>query len=480
MEEHSGTNLGASKNNDLDLDSFIKQTLAETRMPEQPADGAKAESAEKAAMGGTIISTPIPTPPKKEEPKPLPPIQQPASKPASAGRQEKPSEYDATFKEYQIGDIVKGKVAKIDTSGILVDIGYKAEGLLPAEEGEGLKVGDDIFALIENLENREGYVELSKKKADNEKKWKAAYDAYKNREVLEAKVTSAVNGGLVVDYEGIRGFIPASQVAKKPETTLQEFVGQLIPVKIIELNRRQGKVVLSNKMAEPEKHKLQANKILEELEVGQVKHGKVVSIKSFGAFVDIGGIEGLVHLSELSWKRVNHPSAVVKMDQELDVFILGVDKTNKKVALGLKELLVDPWVTAGEKYKVGQLIKVKVARLTKFGAFVDIDDQLEGLIHISELSTQNIKTPEEAVKPGDEVEVKIIRISPEEQRIGLSIRQVALDQERKEVEASIKEQEDKQKVTIAHAIAEKERQKQVAEDEKEIYEVIEPKNEISG
>jgi ribosomal protein S1 len=466
MEEHSGTNLGAPKSTDLDLDTFIKQTLAETKLPGEETEKAQPP---KTGLAGTTITTPLP------HQKAMPAEPKPAAGPQAA--EEKKSEYDATFKKYTIGEIVKGKVVKIDTSGLLVDIGYKAEGLLSAEEGEGLKAGEEIFVLIENLENREGYVVLSKKKADYERKWKIAYDAYKNRQVLEAKVTSAVNGGLVVDYEGIRGFIPASQVAKKAETPLQEFVGQVIPVKIIELNRRQGKAVLSHKMAEPEKHKLQANKILEELEVGQVRHGKVVSIKSFGAFVDLGGIEGLIHLSELSWKRVNHPGTVLKIGQELDVFVLGVDKTSKKVALGLKELLPDPWVTVGEKYQVGQVIKVKVARLTKFGAFVDIDDQLEGLIHLSELSTQNIKTPEEAVKPGDEVEVKIIRISPEEQRIGLSIKQVSLDKERKEAEAIRKEQEEKQKITIAHTLAEKERQKQAAEESKEIYEVIEPKAE---
>lgn len=404
------------------------------------------------------------------------------SKPAV--REEKPKEkpkekaavkYEETFKGYEVGDIVFGKIAKVDPSGVLVDIGYKSDGLIPAQDftDSAPKVGDKIEVLIERLESKEGYVILSKKKADSEKKWKKAYDAYKKKDILEAKVTSAVKGGLVVDWEGIRGFVPASQVSKKPDISLDSFVNKNIPIKIIEINRRQGKIVFSHKLGATEKGKFMADKILDELEVGQVRHGVVTSIKSFGAFVDIGGVEGLIHLSELSWSRVNHPSEVLKIGQELDVFVLGVDKVNQKIALGLKELQPDPWVTVKEKFKVGQIVKGKVMRLVKFGAFVKIDEGLEGLVHISELSEKKVDKPEDAVKAGDKVDVKILRILPEEQKIGLSIKEAILEKQKKEFE----KQKSEVKVTIGDVIAEKEKQKSEKEAEEEMGEEIEEEQE---
>ena len=256
--------------------------------------------------------------------------------------------------------------------------------------------------------------------------------------------------------EGIRGFIPASQVAKKAETKLEEFVGKTIPIKIIDIDRRQGKVVLSHKLAASEKQKFQIDKLLDELEIGQVRHGVVSSIKSFGAFVDLGGIEGLIHLTELSWKRVNHPGEVLKLGDEIDVFVLGVDKTNRKVALGLKELQPDPWVEANELYKVGQIVKGKVTRLVKFGAFIELEKGLEGLCHISELSTKPVHRPEDAVRVGDEVTVKILRVLPEEQKIGLSIKEAAIEREKEKIK---QEKQEKSKVTIEDVLKEKNEKK---------------------
>jgi 4-hydroxy-3-methylbut-2-enyl diphosphate reductase len=251
-----------------------------------------------------------------------------------------------------------------------------------------------------------------------------------------------------VDYNGIRGFIPASQVAKETEESFESFVGKTLPIKIIEINRRQGKIVLSHKIAAGEKNRMDPSKILDELEVGQVRKGTVTSLKKFGAFVDIGGIEGLIHLTELSWKRVNHPSDVLKVGQELEVFVLGVDKENKKVALGLKELQPDPWVTAAELYKPGQIVKVKIARFVKFGAFVELEGNLEGLIHISELSDQHIMKPEEAVSIGDIVDVKVLKVIPDEQKIGLSIKEAKKEAERKEHKEAVQSQPEEQKKTV--------------------------------
>jgi ribosomal protein S1 len=281
-------------------------------------------------------------------------------------------------------------------------------------------------------------------------------------------VTSAVKGGLVADFHGIRGFIPASQVEKKPEQELTDFVGQVLPIKVIEVNRRQSKIVFSHRRGSLEADKSKAHKLFDELEVGQVRKGVVSSLKSFGAFVDLGGVEGLVHLTELSWKRVQHPSEVLKAGQEIEVFVLGVDQVNHKVALGLKELQPDPWAGAAEKYRVGQIVKAKVLRLVKFGAFLEIEEGLEGLCHISELSTQKVNDPADVVKPGDIVEVKILRVLPEEQKIGLSIREVQLSKEKAEAEEKRREET---KVTIAEALQEKERAR--AEKEAEIAELSE-------
>ena len=360
-----------------------------------------------------------------------------------------------------------------------MDIKYKADGLILPEElsekvpgslEEAVKIGDVIDVLIENLENKEGYVVLSKKKAEYERKWKFAFDAYRNRTLLEGKVLQALRGGLVVDCEGIRGFVPASQVSKNPEETFESLVGKVIPMKVIEVNRRQGKIVLSHKMAAGEKGKFDAQKLLDELEVGQVRRGKVAGLKSFGAFVDLGGLEGLIHLSELSWKRVKHPSEVLKSGEEIDVFVLGVDRENKKVSLGLKELQPDPWVNADELYKPGQVVRAQILRFAKFGAFAELERGLEGLIHISELSRERVQNPGDAVKIGDTVEVKILRVIPEEQKIGLSIREVLLDREKKAVkEAAAEPPAEEKKVTIADMLAEKEK----VRAEKEAEEAIE-------
>jgi ribosomal protein S1 len=445
-KELEGTTLrkGAGGSEDFEVESLIKETLEESKKLE-------VEKKEEEKPEAVLKATPITK--KAEEPKP----EQPAQKKGFQG-------YEATFKQYKVGDIVSGKVVKIDPAGVLVDIGYKAEGLIrpdelsekPGSAADTVSVGEEINVYIENLENKEGYVVLSKKRADYEGRWRTAYRAYKKREVLEAKVTSAVKGGLVVDCGGIRGFIPASQVAKKAEDKLEGFVGKTIPIKILNIDRRQGKVVLSHKLAAGEKHKFETDKILNELEIGQVRKGAVTSLKSFGAFVDIGGIEGLIHLTELSWKRVNHPSEMLKIGDEIDVFVLGVDKESRKVALGLKQLQPDPWVEAENLYKVGQMLKGKVTRIVKFGAFIELEKGLEGLCHISEISAKPVQRPEDALKVGDEVTVKILRILPDEQKIGLSIRDASADIEKEKVK---KAEEEKNKVTIEDVLKEKNDQK---------------------
>ncbi|MFH1617260.1 MAG: 30S ribosomal protein S1 [Candidatus Margulisiibacteriota bacterium] len=439
-----------------------------------------AKPAEEKIKVESFTATPI-TPAAKPAPaapeKKAEPVK-PKAEPKKEAPKEPESPYAQTFKEYKQGDIITGKVARVDQSSVLVDIGYKADGIITNDEirsSDQLKVGDTIKVYIDNLENKEGYVELSKKKADFEAGWHLANEAFKSKKLLQAKVTSAVRGGLVVECEGIHGFVPASQVSRKPGTELESLKGQTIPVKVIEVNRRQGKVIMSNRSAAGEKEREDAKKLINELEVGQTRRGKVSSLKNFGAFVDLGGIEGLVHLSELSWKRVKNPGDVLKVGQELDVFVLGVDKVNNKIALGLKELQPDPWETMKEKYKPGAIVKGRVARLVKFGAFVELDEYLEGLVHISELSTRSVRNPEDAVKPGDEVEVKILRVLPDEQKIGLSIKEALLDKERKQVQ---EKQAEASKITIGDIIAEKQRQKAETEEDEEQVEGKPDTNEV--
>ncbi|MDD5594046.1 MAG: 30S ribosomal protein S1 [Candidatus Margulisbacteria bacterium] len=485
-EDFKGTSIDKGKGEAefSEVEELIRQTLEENKkVSEKPA-------------ATPFKPSPVAVETKKEEFKAtsLPPAPKPAEKPKPAAKEKAappppPSGYEATFKEYKAGDIVRGKVLKVDPSGVLVDINYKADGLIPTEElsdrqpgspEEVVKVGDVISVYIENIENKEGYVVLSKRRADYERKWKFALDAYHKRTLLSGKVLQALKGGLVVDCDGIRGFVPASQVTKTGEESLDAFVGRVISLKVIEVNQRQGKIVLSNKMAAGEKEKSDTDKILNELEVGQVRRGKVKNLKTFGAFVDLGGVEGLIHLSELSWKRVKHPSEVLKSGDEIDVFVLGVDRTNKKVSLGLKELQPDPWVNAAELYKPKQIVKAKILRFAKFGAFAELEHGLEGLIHISELSIRPVQNPGDAVKIGDVVDVKILRVLPEEQRIGLSIKDVLLEREKKAAppkEPTTAPTAEEKKITIGDMIAEKERARaekeaEEAESEEEGFEEV--------
>jgi small subunit ribosomal protein S1 len=451
-EDFQGTSLGGFKSKSEDLDALIRETLEESK---KTVSVPKKEDQAQGFKATHVNIAPVAKPAHKTE------SGENAIMPTA--KQADEMAYEATLKSYKPGDIVKGTIVKVEQNGVLVDISYKSDGFIaPAELSEKsfgninelVKVGDKIDVMIERLEDKEGYIVLSKRKADHEMKWRIAFDAYKTRKAIEAKVTGAVKGGLVVDYQGIRGFIPASQVAKETEESFESFVGKTLPIKIIEINRRQGKVVMSHKMAAGEKVRPDTMKIFEELEVGQVKHGKVTSLKNFGAFVDIGGVEGLVHLTELAWKRVKHPSDLLKIGQEVDVFVLGVDRENKKVALGLKQLEQDPWVKAAELYKPGMIVKATVARFVKFGAFAELDGNLEGLIHISEISDKMIAKPEEAINVGDVVDVKVLKVIPEEQKIGLSIKEAKKDKERKEFNENNQtlQAEEKKSVTIGDMI----------------------------
>ena len=483
-EAFEGTSLGQGKGgiDDNDVEALIQETLAETKA-QSTKEKVVIEKKEEKSFKGTPLAPQKP----KVTPQPAKPATQaapqstefptkqptpPAATKAVAKPEEPKDAYEATFKEYKIGDVVQGTIVKIDNSAILVDIAYKAEAIIDPQELSskeqkgGLKIGDKINVLIEKLENREGYVVVSKKNADYEMGWKQAFQAYKKRSLLEAKVTSAVKGGLVVDYNGIRGFIPASQVKKEEkDQKLEDFVDKTISIKVIRIDRRAGKIVFSHKLAAGEKKQFEKEKIIHEIEVGQTRKGTVSSLKNFGAFVDLGGIEGLIHITEMSWKRIKHPSVMLKVGQEIEVFVLGVDKVNKKVALGLKELQADPWEDAPSHFKAGQVVKGTVARLTNFGAFIELEHDLEGLCHISELSTQKVAHPQDVVKPGDVVDLKILRVLPDEQKIGLSIRRVTQDREKAKLKEMEAKKAEETKITIGDMIKSKEAEKSKAKKE---------------
>lgn len=342
-----------------------------------------------------------------------------------------PSMEDAltSVQNLEVGDIVEGTVTRLENGGVYMDFKYKSEGFIPLSElnpGETIEVGQTIVGMIGHLESKEGYTILSKRRATEEIAWRDLARAYKRKDVVTVYVVGSVSGGLVVEYQGVRGFVPASHVLHDSQETLENFLNTKIPVKVLQLDKRRRKCVMSHKLATHIAGAPKDAEAIRQIQVGQTVHGKVTSIKDFGAFVDVGGVEGLIHISEMSWSRIEHASQLLHVGQEIDVFILGVDPESRKVSLGLKQLQRDPWVTIGEKYQVGDVVKGTVSRLVSFGAFVKLDGDIEGLVHISELSHKHIKEAKEAVQPGQVVEAKIIRVIAEEQKIGLSIKQ-ALD-----------------------------------------------------
>ncbi|HHX11017.1 MAG TPA: 30S ribosomal protein S1, partial [Firmicutes bacterium] len=349
-----------------------------------------------------------------------------------ASQQEKTPEqlYAETFKTLRQGDIVKGKVMSVDENGALVDVGYKSEGLVPAHEfqrrgalaPEQVAPGDEIMVYVLSVDSEEGGLRLSRRKADEEIAWKILEQAYLEQDIVEAPVAQEVKGGLVVDV-GVRGFVPASQVERGYVNDLSKYVGQTLRMRVLELDRSKNRVILSQRVVLEEEHERLCKETWETIEEGQVRTGVVKGITDFGVFVDLGGVDGLLHISELSWGRVNHPSEVVREGQELEVKVLKVDRERGRISLGRKQVLPDPWDDVEEKYPVGAVIRGEVTRTAPFGAFVQIEPGVEGLVHISEISHQHIAKPEDVVNSGDLVMVKVLRVRAEDRKISLSIKQ---------------------------------------------------------
>ena len=340
---------------------------------------------------------------------------------------------EASFRDFNDGDIVEGEVVKIDRDEVLLDIGYKSEGVIPSKElsirhdvdpNEVVKVGDRIEALVLQKEDKEGRLILSKKRAQYERAWGKIEEVMTSGQTITGPVIEVVKGGLILDI-GLRGFLPASLVDLRRVRDLHPFVGQELEAKIIELDRNRNNVVLSRRAFLEESQSEGRKKFLEGLQKGERRKGAVSSIVNFGAFVDLGGVDGLVHVSELSWKHVDHPSEVVTVGQEVEVEVLDVDLDRERVSLSLKATQEDPWKEFERKYKAGEIIEGQVTKLVPFGAFVRVAPGIEGLVHISELSHEHVDTPESVLSVGDEVSAKVIDVDVSRRRVSLSMRQVS-------------------------------------------------------
>jgi small subunit ribosomal protein S1 len=355
--------------------------------------------------------------------------------------------------------IVKGTVVRVDTEGILVDVGAKSEGIIPSkelvrrgDEPESVNVGDRIDVMVMRVDGEEGSIILSKKRADFVRAWERVIEAQEAGKVLHAMVVDKVKGGLVVDL-GLRGFVPGSHVdlSQAKGRRFEWFVGQSIPLKVIEVDRGKGRVILSHRLAVEEERKSRREVVLTTIQEGVIVEGLVKRITDFGAFIDLGGVDGLLPISEMAWTYIRHPSEVVRRNQHLRVQVLRIDREAGKISLGLKQILEDPWVDVGERYHAGELAKGKVVRIVPSGAFIRLRD-IDAFLPIAELAEKRVGKVEDVLEVGQAIEAMITEIRPDERRMILSLRRLAREAERKRVKDYLKTQEDEGRVTIGDAV----------------------------
>src|SRR3990172_4486297 len=348
---------------------------------------------------------------------------------------------DANYAMPRPGDVRTGVIASISDEEIMVSIGAKSEGVIAAHELEGIspkerqkfKVGEEIQVYIVSPETQRGMMQLSYSRSKEDDDWSVAEALLKSKESYNGEVEGFNKGGLIVRVGRLRGFVPASQLSQarrmrykgdNPEERWEEMKGETLSARVIEVDRERHRLILSERAANQESREALKERLLSEISIGDVRKGRVTSLADFGAFVNINGADGLVHLSELSWERVDHPSKMLSVGDEVEVKVINVDHERKRIGLSMRQLQKDPWEDQVKAYRVGQLVEGTVTRLVKFGAFARIDDQLEGLIHISELSEDRIEHPKEVINEGDKLALRIIKIEPERRRIGLSLRKV--------------------------------------------------------
>jgi small subunit ribosomal protein S1 len=342
------------------------------------------------------------------------------------------TDLDSSMKRINEGDILKGTVISVSDDEVLVNIGFMSDGIVQRSElshdgsvnpKDALKAGDEIYVYVLEVNDGEGNVALSKKLADSLKIWEDLEATYSNGATMNVTVSEVVKGGVTANLNGVRAFIPASQLSMNYVENLNDFLGKTLEVKVIEFDKDKKKVVLSRKEIEKVAAEKNKDQVWATIKKGEKRSGKVTRLAKFGAFVDLGGIDGLIHLSELSWKRVNDPSEVVSVGDEVEVYVLDFDKAKQRISLGLKDVSENPWNKGIGKFKAGDVLEGTIVKLLDFGAFVEIEAGVQGLVHISEISEDRIAKPSDVLKVGDKVKVKVLEINKENQKIGLSIKE---------------------------------------------------------
>jgi small subunit ribosomal protein S1 len=375
---------------------------------------------------------------------------------------------DFQYKPLKSGDVRDGIIVSISPSEILVDVGAKSEGFVHQREMErmgkeyldSLSVGDSVVVYVVRPEDRDGNIVLSLSRAQQERDWRDAEALLESGEIFESAVIGFNRGGVICRVGKVRGFIPASQLVTKgeikPDTNEENryasMVGKSLWLKVVELDRKRNRLILSERLAQRERRRGRKDELLSELKKGDVRKGRISSLAKFGAFVDLGGADGLIHLSELSWSRVNHPNEVIQVGDEVQVYVLNVDRERKRIGLSLRRLEPEPWSVVHDRYSVGQVVEGVITKLASFGAFARVDSTLEGLIHISELANHRVTHPREVVKEGDTLNLRIIRIDPARRRMGLSLKR-ATEEEYAEVDWRAAEVEDDDDVATDWAVA---------------------------
>ena len=339
--------------------------------------------------------------------------------------------YEESIADIREGQIVTGHILRVDENVVVLDIGFKSEGAVPRDEfkeTESLEVGAEVDVFLENLEDQDGRVVLSKKKADFYKVWDKIRQAYETGEIVQGRLARKIKGGVIVDLFGVDAFLPGSQIALRRVPDIDALIGQTMEFKIIKLNKRRRNIVVSRRMILEQIREQKRGRLLEEIAVGQTRKGVVKNITDFGAFIDLGGADGLLHITDMSWGRVGHPSELATIGEEVEVKILDLDLQNNRISLGLKQLQPYPWENVSQKYAVGSRIKGRVVSITNYGAFVELEPGVEGLVHISEMSwTRHIKHPSKLVSIGDEIEAVVLNVNEEEEKISLGMKQIEED-----------------------------------------------------
>jgi small subunit ribosomal protein S1 len=349
-----------------------------------------------------------------------------------------PEEYDAmmalyegTLANIEEGEIVKARVLRVTENAVILDVGFKSEGAIPRDEFknvDAIKPGDQVEVFLEKLEDQEGVVVLSKKKADFLRVWEKIKRAYEENDKVPGMLVRKIKGGVTVDLIGVDAFLPGSQIALRRVPNIEDLIGQTFEFKIIKLNKRRRNIVVSRRVILEEERETKREQLVKELLVGQVRRGVVKNVTDFGAFIDLGGLDGLLHITDMSWGRVGHPSEIVQIGDELDVKVLDIDWNRERISLGLKQLLPYPWKDIERKYPVGARVRGKVVSITNYGAFVELEKGVEGLVHISEMSwTRNVKHPSKLVSISDEIEAVVLKVDRDEEKISLGMKQIEED-----------------------------------------------------